>query len=435
MQLLVARLDLDDEIDAGGAVELADDDPLGTVDDELAAADHDGHVTQVDRFLEGGLALVEPEPDMERPAVGQAELTALVGVVARLAQVVVEILELERLVVTLDRENLAEDPFQPGVAALVDRQVGLEEPLVASRLDLRQIRNGKIIGDPAEVAFLGRDNSPHGSRCGHVIALLIGRRECKRAAVVRVPGPLLHAEIPRRRQSRWSNSGAGQDEISVGKSKAACLAPPAQFEGSPGPRKPPRPPARADWVTAWSNVGGHSAAGNQPWPWSLHERPAELVTGPAGSTRSCRRSFDLDSRARVFELFLELLGVFLGEAGLDFLGSGFHQVFGLFESQGRGRADDLDDLDLVGADRLEHDVELGLGRRSSLGGSTAAAAPAGATATAAASRPWASFRYFVSCSTSRTFRLTSESPKVLMLSANAVDSAVDIAKKSFPGKT
>ena len=171
----------------GRAVELADDHALGTVDDELAAADHDGHVTQVDRFFEGGLALIEPEPDVKRPAVGQAELTAFVGVVTRLAQIVVEILELERLVVTFDREDLAKDPFEPGVAALVDRQVGLEESFVASRLDLRQIRNRKLIGDPAEVAFLGRDNSPHGSRCRHVIALLIGRRECKRAAVVTRP--------------------------------------------------------------------------------------------------------------------------------------------------------------------------------------------------------------------------------------------------------
>ena len=72
----------------GRAVELADDDALGAVDDELAAADHDRHVAEVDRLLEGGLALVEPEPDVERSAVGQAELAALVGVVARLAQVV-----------------------------------------------------------------------------------------------------------------------------------------------------------------------------------------------------------------------------------------------------------------------------------------------------------------------------------------------------------
>ena len=116
--LLVARLDLDDEVDARGAVELADDDALGAVDDELAAADHDRHVAEVDRLLERRLALVEPEPDVQRPAVGQAELAALVGVVARLAQVVVEVFELERLVVALDREDLAEDPLEARVAAL-----------------------------------------------------------------------------------------------------------------------------------------------------------------------------------------------------------------------------------------------------------------------------------------------------------------------------
>ena len=137
-----------------------------------------------------------------------------------------EILELERLVVTFDREDLAEDPFQPRVAALFERQVGLEEPLVASRLDLRQVRNGKVIGDPAEVAFLGRDNSPHGRRCGHVIALLMGRRECKRAGRSASPD---HSCTPRYpvAANTLVDPGAGQDEISVCKPKAACLAPPA----------------------------------------------------------------------------------------------------------------------------------------------------------------------------------------------------------------
>ena len=72
----------------GRAVELADDDALGAVDDELAAADHDRHVAEVDRLLDGRLALVQAEPDVEGAAVGQAELAALVGLVARLAQVV-----------------------------------------------------------------------------------------------------------------------------------------------------------------------------------------------------------------------------------------------------------------------------------------------------------------------------------------------------------
>ena len=96
-------------------MELADDHALGAVDDELAAADHDRHVAEVDRFLERRLALVEAEPDVERAAVGQAELAALVGVVARLAQVELDVFELEGLVVALDREDLAEDPFEARV--------------------------------------------------------------------------------------------------------------------------------------------------------------------------------------------------------------------------------------------------------------------------------------------------------------------------------
>ena len=151
----------------GRAVELADDDALGAVDDELAAADHDRHVAEVDRLLERRLALVEPEPDVQGPAVGQAELAALVGVVARLAEVVVEVLELEGLVVALDREDLAEDPLEARVAPLVGRQVGLEEPLVAAGLDLGEVGYGELVGDPAEVPSLARDDSTHRGRGGH----------------------------------------------------------------------------------------------------------------------------------------------------------------------------------------------------------------------------------------------------------------------------
>ena len=68
----------------------------------------------------------------------------------------------------------------------------------------------------------------------------------------------------------------------------------------------------------------------------------------------------------VLELLLELLGIFLGDAGLDLLGGRLDQVLGLLEAQARGRAHHLDDVDLVGADRLEHHVELGL-RRGGLG--------------------------------------------------------------------
>ena len=56
---------LADEVDAGAAVQLADHHPLGAVDDELAAAEHDRHVAQVDFFLDR-LLLGQAEPDLER---------------------------------------------------------------------------------------------------------------------------------------------------------------------------------------------------------------------------------------------------------------------------------------------------------------------------------------------------------------------------------
>ena len=110
VQLALAGLGLDDEIDAGGAVQLADDDALGAVDDELAAADHDRHVAEVDLLLDR-LVLAEAEPDAERPAVGEAELAALGRVVAGLAQLVLDVLQAELLVVALDREDLLQNAF------------------------------------------------------------------------------------------------------------------------------------------------------------------------------------------------------------------------------------------------------------------------------------------------------------------------------------
>ncbi len=93
VQLAVAGLRLADEIDARAAVQLADHDALGAVDDELAAAEHDRHVAQVDFFLDR-LLLGQPQPDAERPAVGQPQLAALVRRVARLAQLVAQVLQL-----------------------------------------------------------------------------------------------------------------------------------------------------------------------------------------------------------------------------------------------------------------------------------------------------------------------------------------------------
>src|SRR5208283_3986101 len=135
VQLFVARIGIDDEIDAGRTVQLADDDALGPVDDELAAADHDRHVAEVDLFL-NRLLLIEPQPDLERSAVGQAELPTLVGRVARFAQLVIEVVQAQALVVALDRENFAQHALESRLRALFRRRVQLEEAGVRARLDV-----------------------------------------------------------------------------------------------------------------------------------------------------------------------------------------------------------------------------------------------------------------------------------------------------------
>ena len=66
---------------------------------------------------------------------------------------------------------------------------------------------------------------------------------------------------------------------------------------------------------------------------------------------------EFDRSAFGFELFLELFGFGLFEAGLDGLGSAIDQVLGFLEAQAGGLADDLDDLDFLVAGGLEDHVE------------------------------------------------------------------------------
>ena len=62
----------------------------------------------------------------------------------------------------------------------------------------------------------------------------------------------------------------------------------------------------------------------------------------------------------LFELLLELLGLFLGNGFLDGLGSVVHEILGLFEAQTRDLTHDLDDLNLLVARADQLDIELGL---------------------------------------------------------------------------
>src|SRR4051812_22808782 len=73
-----------------------------------------------------------------------------------------------------------------------------------------------------------------------------------------------------------------------------------------------------------------------------------------------RRLLDLDGAAGLLELRLELVGLFLLDALLDGLRGLVDKRLGLLEAKAGGRADDLDDLDLLVARGGQDDVEGGL---------------------------------------------------------------------------
>ena len=83
--------------------------------------------------------------------------------------------------------------------------------------------------------------------------------------------------------------------------------------------------------------------------------------------------FHFDNGARIGELLLDGLGLFLGNALFYALGRSVDQFLGFFQAQAGDFANGLDHIDLVGADLFEDDGEFGLLFRRSRGCRSAAA--------------------------------------------------------------
>ena len=145
-------------------MQLAHHDAFGTVDDELATAQHDGDVAEVDLFLDGLLAS-EPQRDPKRAAIGQPQLPAFIWIVSRLAKFVPQVLDLDSLVVALDRKDLAEHALDAMILPLVRRHVVLQKRVVEPRLDLSQVGNGVACAAAAEVTDLGGLETADGASC------------------------------------------------------------------------------------------------------------------------------------------------------------------------------------------------------------------------------------------------------------------------------
>ena len=117
---LGSRFQLFDEVHTRTAVQLANHNTLGTIDDELTTAKHDWNIAQVHFFFDR-LLTIQAQPNLQRLAIGQAKLTAFGRRVSRLTQFVAQIFNRYSLVIAFDREDFAKHPFQADVLALIGR--------------------------------------------------------------------------------------------------------------------------------------------------------------------------------------------------------------------------------------------------------------------------------------------------------------------------
>src|SRR3954468_9631472 len=118
--------------------------------------------------------------------------------------------------------------------------------------------------------------------------------------------------------------------------------------------KAERSPARALRARPAQSYGSRSR-GHGPGPGCL--RHGRAASPPASSPR---RLLDFDFGADFLELLLDVVRLVLRDPFLDRLGSALDEVFRFFEAERGDLADDLDHVDLVGADFSERARELGL---------------------------------------------------------------------------
>src|SRR5216683_3463277 len=89
------------------------------------------------------------------------------------------------------------------------------------------------------------------------------------------------------------------------------------------------------------------------------QRPT-AIGHPPDMTKIVTDLLYFDSRARIFKLFFDLCRLFLVDPFLDRLGRRLDEILGFLETEAGDRADLLDYVDLLLADRGKDHIELGL---------------------------------------------------------------------------
>jgi hypothetical protein len=147
------------EADARRTVELGNDDALCTVDDERAAAGHHRQFAHVNALLLGSGLVLELEGHIESGGEALARAEGVERGDFGVLDVVGDEVELDRLVIALDREDFPEHRLEPRIGAFAGGDVLLHELLVGAALDLDEVWGFDDFLDFPEVETVG-----HGSR-------------------------------------------------------------------------------------------------------------------------------------------------------------------------------------------------------------------------------------------------------------------------------
>jgi hypothetical protein len=110
-------------------MELADDNTLGTIDDELAPPNHHWDITEVNLFFDR-LLFDETHPNPEGHTISEPELAALFRCIARFQQLVADVFKTKISVEAGDREYLAKDRLKPYIQSVPGGTIELEEASV-----------------------------------------------------------------------------------------------------------------------------------------------------------------------------------------------------------------------------------------------------------------------------------------------------------------
>ena len=135
-------------------MQLGDHDSLCAVDDKFAAANHDGHVAEIHVFLNCAGLSDQAQTRAQRAPVRQAQATTVIHRIAWPAQLITDVFQRNRAVLTPDREHLGEDGLQALLLSALWRGVCLKETVIRTRLDGDEVRYRQGIFNARIVANL-----------------------------------------------------------------------------------------------------------------------------------------------------------------------------------------------------------------------------------------------------------------------------------------